>query len=254
MTVGEPGHVDEIRLRGGDIEPERFQRYGQLFSFSTDRRDRSEHRVGVLQRHQCGRLSCRGQMIGQADQSQGIDDPGRRHGIAEPQRREAERFTECPGHDEVAVLEHYHVAYVTNDMDRALGVFRDRFGVTAFRTNDNAMDNGSRISVRAAWIGGMMYEICLGEGPGMELYTEWAEPGGEFVLRLHHFGYLVSDDEAWDALEGKLDRGGWTVRSRSDIPGFVRACFVDVRELGHLLEFVQPRAGLLEKMNATPVS
>ncbi|MCB2060185.1 MAG: hypothetical protein R3E09_08220 [Novosphingobium sp.] len=150
--------------------------------------------------------------------------------------------------------DHYHIAYVTNDVDRAVEVFRDRFGVSEFRTNDNAQENGSTICVRSVWIGGMMYEICQGSGPGMDLYTDWAAPDGEFVLKLHHFGYLVPDDDAWDVLEDQLDRGGWTVRSRSDIPGFVRACFVEAPELGHFLEFVQPGAGLLERMNATPVA
>lgn len=150
--------------------------------------------------------------------------------------------------------DHFQIAYVTNDLDRAVEVFSRRFGVGAFRANDNALPGGTKIGVRAAWIGGMMYELCCGAGPGMELYTDWAPPGGEFVLRFHHFGYLVPDDAAWDALERQLQHGGWRVRTRSDIPGFFRGCYVEAPELGHFLEFVQPRAGLLERMNATPVS
>lgn len=150
--------------------------------------------------------------------------------------------------------EHFQVAYVTNDVDRAVEVFRSRFGVARFRGNDNDTPGGGRVGIRAAWIGGMMYEICSGEGPGMELYTDWAPPGGDFVLRFHHFGYLIPDDDAWLALEREIERGGWTVRTRSDIPGFFRGCYVEVPELGHFLEFVQPREGLLQRMNATPVS
>jgi hypothetical protein len=135
-----------------------------------------------------------------------------------------------------------------------VAVFRDRFGVGAFRANDNVLPGGARIGIRAAWIGGMMYELCCGAGPGMELYTDRAPEGGEFVLRFHHFGYLVPDDAAWAALEAEIACGGWTVRTRSDIAGFFRGCYVEVPELGHFLEFVQPRAGLLERMNATPVS
>lgn len=150
--------------------------------------------------------------------------------------------------------DHFQVAYVTNDMDRAVDVFKSRFGVAAFRANDNAMANGARVGVRSVWIGGMMYEICCGAGPGMELYTDWAPEGGEFVLRFHHFGYLVADDAAWAALEREIVRGGWTVRTRSDAPGFFRGCYVEAPELGHFLEFVQPREGLLARMNATPVA
>lgn len=150
--------------------------------------------------------------------------------------------------------EHFQIAYVTNDVARAMDIFRSRFGVGAFRASDTALPGGTTISIRSAWVGGMMYEICCGTGPRMELYTDWAPPDGEFVLRFHHFGYLVPDERAWDALEREIVRGGWTVRTRSDIPDFFRGCYVEVPELGHFLEFVLPRRGLLERLNATPVS
>ena len=150
--------------------------------------------------------------------------------------------------------DHFQVAYVTNDLARAVEVFKSRFGVSAFRANDNTLPNGASVGVRSVWIGGMMYEICCGVGPGMELYTDWAPPGGDFVLRFHHFGYLVTDEAAWAALEAEIERGGWTVRTRSDTPGFFRGCYVEAPELGHFLEFVLPRDGLLERMNATPVA
>jgi hypothetical protein len=150
--------------------------------------------------------------------------------------------------------DHFQVAYVTNDIDRAVGIFRERFGVAAFRENDNELANGAKVGVRSVWIGNMMYEICFGSGPGMELYTDHAPPGGEFVLAFHHFGYLVPSDAAWDVLERQIEAGGWQMRSRSDLPGFFRGCYIAVPELGHYLEFVQPRAGLLERMNATPVA
>jgi hypothetical protein len=150
--------------------------------------------------------------------------------------------------------DHFQVAYVTNDVERAVEVFRRRFGVRAFRENDNELPGGTKVGVRSVWIGAMMYEICYGAGPGMELYTDWAPPGGDFVLRFHHFGYLIPDEAAWAALERQIEQGGWTVRTRSDIPGFFRGCYVEAPELGHFLEFVLPRAGLLERLNATPVS
>ncbi len=150
--------------------------------------------------------------------------------------------------------DHFQIAYVTNDIERAMQVFRDRFGVKAFRTNDNELPSGAKIGIRSVWIGAMMYEICYGAGPGMELYSAWAPLDAEFILRFHHFGYLISDDNAWDALERQIARGGWTVRTRSDIPDFFRGCYIEAPELGHFLEFVLPRAGLLERLNSTPVS
>ena len=150
--------------------------------------------------------------------------------------------------------EHFQIAYVTNDIDRATEVFRERFGVREFRANDNEMPGGTSIAVRSVWIGDRMYEICCGKGPGMELYTDWAREGGDFTLKFHHLGYLILDDQAWSGLELQIEAGGWRVRTASDIPGFFRGCYVEVPELGHFLEFVQPREGLLERLNATPVA
>jgi hypothetical protein len=150
--------------------------------------------------------------------------------------------------------DHFQVAYVTNDVGRAVEVFRDRFGVKAFRANDYDLPNGGKVGTRSVWIGSMMYELCYGAGAGMELYTDWAPPGGPFVLRFHHFGYLVAGDADWAALEAQIEAGGWKVRTRSDTPGFFRGCYVETPELGHFLEFVQPREGLLARMAETPVA
>jgi hypothetical protein len=150
--------------------------------------------------------------------------------------------------------EHFQIAYVTNDIERAVEIFRTRFGVSRFRANDDALEGGTKVGIRSAWIGGMMYEICSGAGPGMELYTDRAPPGGAFVLRFHHFGYMIPDEPAWDALELQIEQGGWKVRTRSDIPGFFRGCYIEVPELGHFLEFILPGPGLLKRMNTTPVS
>ncbi|MDG2004267.1 MAG: hypothetical protein P8J20_13135 [Novosphingobium sp.] len=150
--------------------------------------------------------------------------------------------------------DHYHVGYVTNDLERAAGVFRERFGVTAMRESESQLPGGGNIALRSAWLGNMMYEITCGNGPGMELYSDHAPHGGEFVLQFHHYGYLIRDDEDWDALRRQIEAGGWTLPLDTDTPGYCRACYVDTTELGHYLEFVQPREGLLERMNATPVA
>ncbi len=150
--------------------------------------------------------------------------------------------------------EHFQLGYVTNDVDRAVQVFRDRFGVAEFRSNDNELPGGTRVGIRSVWIGNMMYEICYGSGAGMELYTDWAAPEAPFVLRFHHFGYLVPDEQAWQALEAEIERKQWLVRTRTDTPDFCKVCYVEVPELGHFLEFILARKGLFDRMNTTPVA
>ena len=150
--------------------------------------------------------------------------------------------------------EHFQLGYVTNDLARALAIFRDRFGVTRWRENDADLPGGGRVCTRTVWIGAMMYEIALGHGADMECFSDFAPPGGDFVLKFHHFGYLVPDEAAWAAVEDAIARSGLRIRKPSDIAGYVKTCFLEVPELDHLLEYILPREGLLERMNQTPVA
>lgn len=150
--------------------------------------------------------------------------------------------------------EHFQLGYVTNDLERALAIFRERFGVTRWRENDSDLPGGGRVCTRTVWIGAMMYEIALGHGPDMDCFSDFAPPGGDFVLKFHHFGYLVPDEAAWTAVKEQIARSGLRVRKPGDMPGYVKTCFLEVPELDHLLEFILPREGLLAKMNQTPIA
>ena len=150
--------------------------------------------------------------------------------------------------------DHFQIGYVTNDLDRAVDIFRTQFRIEKFRANDAEMPGGTKISTRTVWIGSTMYEIACGSGPGMEAFSKYAPPDGEFVLKLHHFGYLVPDEEAWQAMEREVARGGWQMYMSNDTPGYVKACFVEVPEIGHLIEFILPREMLIERFNATPIA
>ncbi len=150
--------------------------------------------------------------------------------------------------------DHFQLGYVTNDLERAMNVFGERFGITRFRQNDADLPCGGKVGTRTVWVGAMMYEIAMGYGEGMEVFSDYAPQGAGFVLKFHHFGYLVSDDAAWTKLEAGITRSGLKVRKPSDIAGYVRTCFVEVPELDHLLEYIQPREGLLARMNETPVA
>jgi catechol 2,3-dioxygenase-like lactoylglutathione lyase family enzyme len=150
--------------------------------------------------------------------------------------------------------EHVQLGYVTNDMERALAIFRDRFGINRWRENDGELPDGGWVSTRTVWVGAMMYEIALGHGPEMDCFSDFAPPGGDFVLKFHHYGYLVPDEAAWSEVERQIAASGLRVRKPSDLPGYVKTCFLEVPELDHMLEYILPREGLLAKMNQTPVA
>ena len=150
--------------------------------------------------------------------------------------------------------DHFQLGYVTNDLASAMARFGEHFNITRFRENDADLPCGGRVCTRTAWIGAMMYEIVMGYGEGMEVFSDFAPQGGEFVLQFHHFGFLVPDDAAWARLEAEIARSGLVMRRPNDTPGYVKTCFIEVPGFGHMLEYILPREGLLAKLNLTPIA
>ena len=150
--------------------------------------------------------------------------------------------------------DHFQLGYVTNDLASAMARFGEHFNITRFRENDADLPCGGRVCTRTAWIGAMMYEIVMGYGEGMEVFSDFAPQGGEFVLQFHHFGFLVPDEAAWARLEAEIARSGLVMRRPNDTPGYVKTCFVEVPGFGHMLEYILPREGLLAKLNLTPIA
>jgi hypothetical protein len=135
--------------------------------------------------------------------------------------------------------EHFQIAYATNDIERAKAVFAERFGIALFATLQGALPQRGSIHVELAWCGGVMYELLTASGPGSEVYVE-SLPDAGFAMRHHHYGYLVRDAAAWDALRATIARGGWNMRVDQNIAGFMRQIFVESPELGCLCEYLLP--------------
>jgi hypothetical protein len=147
--------------------------------------------------------------------------------------------------------DHFQIAYVTNDIERALGVFRDRYGVKDFRRMEGPLPAGGHIRVEFAWAGGALLEITQADGPGSELFRAGL-PEGEFAIRYHHLGYFIHDEAGWQALEKELDAGGVKVISKGHTPGFLRTCIVEAPELGHYIEYILPEAAGIAYFEGVP--
>ena len=135
--------------------------------------------------------------------------------------------------------EHSHSAWVTNDMDRAVEIFTQRYGVAEFRFIEGDMPSGGHIRVAFAWAGGQVLEIISATGPGSEFYNEML-PGEEFAIRFHHLGFIVHDEAAWRRLEADLQAGDWQIAHKTLTGTFIDAYYVKAPELGHYLEYVRP--------------
>lgn len=147
--------------------------------------------------------------------------------------------------------EHFQMAYATNDIDRACGLFRERYGVREFRRLEGPLASGGHIRVELAWVGPIMFELLTASGPGADLYVGRLPRNG-FAIKHHHLGYLIHDDGQWSALIEQIQRTGADMPYSNNNPGFLKSCFVDAPELGHYLEYICPEPAGLEFFKSVP--
>ncbi|WP_156135378.1 hypothetical protein [Novosphingobium malaysiense] len=142
---------------------------------------------------------------------------------------------------------------MTNDLDRALDVFRGRYGVKAFSFIEGPSPEGGHIKVAFAWAGGQILEIICASGPGFDFYNDML-PDGEFAIRFHHLGFLIEDEAGWKQLERELADGAWPIAYSTLTGEFIDAYYIEAPELGHYLEYVRPFQAGEAFYSAVPVS
>lgn len=163
-----------------------------------------------------------------------------------------ERKPPLSGHSMLG-REHSHSAWVTNDLDRAIEVFRRRYGVAEFGFIEGDMPTGGHIRVAFAWAGGQVLEIICASGSGAEFYNEIL-PEGEFAIRFHHLGFIVHDEAGWRALEADIKAGEWVVAYQTLTGDFIDAYYVEAPELGHYLEYVRPFSAGIDFYASVPAN
>jgi hypothetical protein len=148
-------------------------------------------------------------------------------------------------------FEQFQAGYATNDVERACAVFAERYGIREFRRLEGEMQGGGHIRIEIAWAGGMLYELIQADGPGGEFYRARL-PADRFAIRHHHHGFLVTNAADWEALNRQIDQGGWKVALTTDVPGFMKAVYIDAPELEHHLEYLFPEAAGYEFFETAP--
>ncbi len=132
--------------------------------------------------------------------------------------------------------EHFQIAYVTNDLDRACAVFGEQYGVKAFSRLDADLPDMGEIHIRLAWVGGVMLELIQAAGPGMAFYNDRL-PADAFAIRHHHFGYLVDGVAPWEALRRRVEAEGRPIPFEGGTAAYMRFFYVEAADLGHYLEY-----------------
>ncbi|KPH61824.1 hypothetical protein [Novosphingobium sp. ST904] len=142
------------------------------------------------------------------------------------------------------LAEHFQMAYATNDIAAARDLFSRRLGIREFCVLEGQLAAGGWIRAELAWHGTVMYELIEASGPGSEIYMSRQPPGEGLRLWHHHLGFLIHDEAQWQGVRQGAQGNGWAMPYESRTP-LLQACFVDVPELGHYLEYLYPgEAGL----------
>ena len=149
------------------------------------------------------------------------------------------------------LAEHFQMAYVTTDIERACELFGSRLGIRRFSRLEGRLPAGGHIRAEFAWVGTIMYELISASGPGSEIYMDRLPAGDSFRIKHHHLGFLLRDREQWNAMMSRAHASGWSVPYHNVNP-LVEVCFVDAVELGHYLEYFLPHQAGLDFFGGVP--
>lgn len=134
----------------------------------------------------------------------------------------------------------FQIAYVTNDVERAAAVFKDRFGTGAF----SRIEFGDFVKLGLAFAGPMMIELIQPINDPTGLYSGWIAGSETFALRHHHFGVLVGSKDELAAIRAAHVNSGTAVAAEGSLPGSLDYLYVDTTaQLGHYVEYVRLDAG-----------
>jgi hypothetical protein len=144
-----------------------------------------------------------------------------------------------------SLLERFdQISYVTNDIDHAVAMFEEQYGVVGWTVNLTEFDavvrqesGRIRINLGTALIDDIRIEIISPVADLGGLYTDCLKGGATFQLHFHHTGAIVrGPDDAWRERAAELERRG-VVHMTGHIGESIRFIYADERPfLGHMVE------------------
>ena len=152
---------------------------------------------------------------------------------------------------------HSQVAYVTNDMERALAVFRDQYDVPSFHVFANDVpgliqSDGARLKIALALVGGVEIELIEPQGDSAPLFSAILPEDGSFAIRFHHVAYRIDGTLAdYEAHLASLDAAVHPVVWHGAMGEMMRFAYTDERAmLGHYVEHVWMDPALFAQLSS----
>jgi len=135
---------------------------------------------------------------------------------------------------------HYQNAYVTRNLDAALGIFRTEYGFDGFMRMEvsfeiSTLGRRGTASVKLAlgWIGNVQYEIIEPVSGLIDVYFEGMDD--RRPMSFHHVCMRVPD---WAAFRSQVEQEKRPIAMEGGTPGHLMWLYIDARDtLGHYLEY-----------------
>jgi hypothetical protein len=150
---------------------------------------------------------------------------------------------------------HSQIAYVTNDMARAIALFQADFGTPGFfqfSNIDTPPENwgGEVLKIALALVGGVEIELIEPQGDTAPLFSDPLPSDGSFAIVFHHVANRIDGPiENWHAHRATLDIGKYPIVFEGSVPGVVEYAYTDTRSiLGHCVEHVWMAPEILAQM------
>ena len=151
--------------------------------------------------------------------------------------------------------QHFQIAYVVSDLDRAMIRLRDRYGIAEWDVLDMHEIHGPDSPTRYignSYSGDVMIEL-IEPVPGVpSLYDGWAHDDPE-KLRLHHLGFLVHDPDSFEAAKAQFAADGIETAHEGTFGDYLDYYYADTTpELGHYYELIHLKPAGKEFFDRVP--
>jgi glyoxalase/bleomycin resistance protein/dioxygenase superfamily protein len=133
---------------------------------------------------------------------------------------------------------HFQLGYVIRNLEGAMQTMRDRFGVKEWQVNHLPPSAPGR-ALAFAYVDTIMIELVDIRPEEDTIYRDWI-PATDDGLRLHHLGYLIEDDEEWQATIRQFEDAGFAPALVGGAPNLMEWYYADtVATLGHYSELIR---------------
>lgn len=135
---------------------------------------------------------------------------------------------------------HYQNAYVTRDLDAALGIFRTQYGFEGFKRMEVSYElrtprarGSASVKLALGWIDNVQYELIEPVAGLVDVYREGLDDRRPMCF--HHVCMRVPD---WTKFRAQVDEEKRPVVMEGGTPGHLLWLYIDARDtLGHYLEY-----------------